>query len=107
MDDEVDVPEVGSVWNYGGDNYVVTRVEENRFICQDDGDWVDAIEITDKVNEGEEAKVTYVLSLDNFIDCYSEGEIVEGASAEQLPVEEGPEVDNTLPNEGEEAEAKD
>jgi len=95
MEEEFDVPEVGSVWNYGGDNYIVTRVEPDRFICQDDGDWVDAIEITDKVNEGEEAKVTYVLSLDSFVDNYNEGEITEGASP-----------DNTLPNEGEEAAPK-
>ena len=107
MDEEVDVPEVGSVWNYGGDNYVVTRVDEDSFIVQDDGDWVDAIEITDKVNEGESAKVTYVLSLDSFVDNYSEGEIVEGVEAGQLPSEQ-PEVDNSLPDDGEdEAEAKD
>jgi len=89
---EVDVPEVGSVWNYGGDNYIVTRVDEANFIvqCGDDGEWVDAIEITDKVAENESAKVTYVLSLDDFVGNYTEGEITEGASP-----------DNTLPSEGE------
>jgi len=101
MDEEVDVPEVGSVWNYEGDNYIVTRVDEENFLCQDDGDWVDAIEITDKVGAGETAKVTYVLSLDNFVENYNEGEITEGVGAEQLPGAEEGEVDNSLPSEAE------
>jgi len=99
-------PEVGACYNYNGQNFVVKRVEPARFIClAEDGLWPDAVEFTDHVGEGETAKVSYVMPLDLFVESYALGVIEEGASAEQLPAEESPEVDNELPDEPE-AETK-
>jgi hypothetical protein len=84
-----DLPEVGAVYNYGGDNYAVTRVEPGSFLCLgDDEEWTDAIEFTDHVGEGETATVNYVMALDLFVESYELGVIEEGASAEQQPTDE-------------------
>ena len=85
-----DVPEVGACYNYGGDNYVVTRVDPESFLVLGSSDcWTPAIAFTDKVGDGETATLEYVMSLADFVDCYESGEIVEG---------EAPEVDNELPD---------
>ena len=75
--------EVGAVYNYEGQNFVVTRVEPARFICLTDGEeWTDAIEFTDHVSEGETAEVSYVMALDLFVESYVLGVIEEGADDE-------------------------
>jgi len=82
----VATPTVGANYNYGGDNYVVTRFEPNHFLVQDtEGDWVDAVEFTDVVGEGETATIKYVVTAEVF-EHYHEGLIDEDA-----------EIDNSLP----------
>jgi len=95
------LPEVGSCYNYEGQNFVVTRVEPSRFlVLGDDAEWTDAVEFTDHVGEGETAMVSYVMAADLFAESYALGVIEEGAEVDnELPDEEAPEVDNELPDE--------
>ena len=114
---------VGKIYNYGGDNYRVTRVDPDRFLVGDRDSWSDAVEFTDHVQDGETATITYVTGLDAFESNYKEGEITEGADASTLPADQlppsatqlpaddyqpAPKVDNSLPGyEKPEAKTKD
>jgi hypothetical protein len=92
-----DLPEVGAVYHYGGDNYAVTRVDPGSFICLgDDEEWTDAIAFTDHVAEGETATITYVMPLDLFVESYELGIIDETAPGE----DGGGEQAETRPGEG-------
>ena len=83
-------PAIGAIYNYGGDNYRVTKIEPDHFLAiGQDGEWADAVEFTDHVGEGETATLTYVMALADFEANYSEGEIEEGAEASQQPAEGG------------------
>lgn len=85
-------PEEGAVYHYGGDNYLVTRVDRGSFLTMGhDSQWCDAIEFTDLVGDDETATITYVMGVDQFGAYYEPGEIVEG--------EGPPVVDNELPPE--------
>lgn len=80
MTDAYECPEVGAVYNYEGQNFVVTRVEPDSFLTlSDEADWTDAIEFTDHVGDGETATVSYVMALDLFVESYALGVIEEGA----------------------------
>lgn len=94
-------PAIGSVHNYGGDNYAVTRVEPGKFLClgQDNG-WEDAVEFTDHVKEGETATLSYVCTLADFNEYYQEGEIEEGAEASQELPDGAPPKPTQLPAQG-------
>ena len=84
---------IGAIYNYGGDNYKVTRHEPNKFLCMaTDEEWVDAVAFTDHVKDGETATIEYVMGAEDFEDNYSPGETEEGASAEQQPAGEQPEA---------------
>jgi hypothetical protein len=93
-------PIVGNHYNYGGDNYTVTRYEPEHFIVQTyGGDWENAVEFQDLVDAGETPTVLYVVGQTTFVDNYEPGNIPE----------DQPEVDNSLPvgdNDADEPEAK-
>jgi len=94
-------PEIGAIYNYGGDNYEVTRVQPGHFLAiGSDGQWGDAVEFTDHVGEGETATILYICALDDFTKFYAEGEIDENAPPEatQIPAE-GPPKPTQLPGE--------
>jgi hypothetical protein len=100
---------VGSVYNYGGDNYVVTRYEPNHFLVQVEGGYADAVGLTDHVKPDETATVDYVLPASDFEASYIPGEIVEGEEppeASQLPADQLPPSATTLPVEPDEDEAE-
>jgi hypothetical protein len=101
-------PTIGSVYNYEGNNYKVTRAEPGKFLVLGaDGEWEDGVEFTDHVNDGETATIEYVMSLDDFNLSYVPGEIDEGAAAGELPAgtppqatqlpADQPKPDNQLP----------
>jgi hypothetical protein len=75
-----DVPQVGAVYNYEGQNYEVTRVDPKSFVVfGNDDEWTPAIEFTDHVSDAETATVDYVMALDLFVESYELGVIEEGA----------------------------
>ena len=84
------VPEVGSIYNYEGDNYKVTRVEPDHFLTSEGDLWCDAIEFTDHVAEGETATILYVMPLDLFVESYELGVIEEDHSDEEAATKPSP-----------------
>ena len=91
----VDLPAVGAVYNYQGQNYAVTRCEPQSFLVQDGDCWTEAIEFTDHVAGDQTATVKYVMPLADFMDSYESGEITEGGEATQLPADGGDSTDAT------------
>jgi len=96
---------VGNIYNCAGQNYEVTRYEPKHLLVQTDNGWVDAVELTDHVKEGETATVNYVLPQTDFEAYYVPGEVDEEVAIEQPIVNPLP-TDNPLPAGETEGEAQ-